>query len=70
MKQLILNFSDEDMAYLDLVARRKDIDWKDYIINNLEWDDIPECISDGKMPDIEICEYCDWNDRCPDAVGE
>ncbi len=65
-KNIILTFADEETAnYINTICKRKGTTLEDYIIDNFEWDDQLECL-DGATK--EMCEYCDYADKCPDMV--
>jgi len=68
--KIILLFEDkETVDYIKSVCRRKGIGLEDYILDNFEWDDQPECLqSEISKIIIETCKYCDFSDRCPDVV--
>ena len=66
MTGIWIEFSRQKLAYVEKVCRRKGITLKDYILDNFEWDDMPECIRGGNRPG-KICEDCDFNDRCADS---
>lgn len=65
-----LLFDGETESYVQLVCSRKGVTLENYILENFEWDDQLECLEPGASPDHEICESCDFNDRCPDAKLE
>lgn len=60
---------DGRMDYFLKMARRKDIDPGQYLVDNFEWDDQPECINVGRIWPA-MCARCEWNDRCPDMKGK
>ena len=67
--QILLTFANKDIAdYVRLVCRRKGTDLESYIVDNFEWDGMPNCIFDNEKPSKEVCEDCDNADRCPDVV--
>jgi hypothetical protein len=60
----------QQYQYIEKVCRRKDIDLKGYILDNFEWDEMPECIAVSRTrPSKRVCTGCDWEDRCPDYRG-
>lgn len=68
---ITLTFPDKETAdYVRLVCTRKCIRLEDYIIDNFEWDDKPECLSLDEKPNEIICKKrnCEWAQDCPDAV--
>lgn len=66
MNGIWVEFSARDLAYVKKVCRRKGMSLHDYIIDNFEWDDMPECITESKRPG-RICHTCDYNSVCPDS---
>lgn len=69
-EQVLLRFCDVETAeYVRLVCRRKNTTLEDYIIDNFEWDDQPECIRNtvGAITS-KVCEGCDFSENCPDVV--
>ena len=72
-KQIVLTFTDKETAdYVRLVCRRKSITLENYIIGNFEWDRDPYCFNYGQGAPLkvnsEVCEGCDFMDKCPDVV--
>jgi len=64
--QHLLAFADKDTAdYVKLVCRRKGTSLESYIVDNFDWDEMPECIENLEY-DWEACSDCDYSDRCPD----
>jgi hypothetical protein len=64
--QHLLTFADKETAdYVKLVCRRKGTSLESYIVGNMEWDSMPECIE--AEYDWKTCDGCDYSDRCPDA---
>jgi hypothetical protein len=64
---IVLTFADDDTAdYVRNICRRKGITLEDYILDNFEWDDQPECIFEKISADC--CDGCQYNDSCPDKV--
>lgn len=71
--QILLTFKNPgDVEFIKAVCRRKDIDLESYILDNFEWDEMPECLSSSNDDSDEItkdtCDGCDYADRCPDVV--
>jgi len=70
--QIVLTFADKETAdYVRIVCKRKGTTLEQYIIGNFEWDDQLFCLSDlneGQKITVEICEGCDFIEKCPDAV--
>ena len=63
-EQILLTFADKETAdYVRLICRRKGIALEAYIVDNFEWDDKPDCISDCNYR----CILCEYNDKCPDS---
>ena len=64
-----LLFDKETEQYVRLMCTRKGITLEGYIIDNFEWDDKPECLSDGVLLKIpkRMCRDCEYSDRCPDS---
>jgi hypothetical protein len=68
---ITLTFADKETAdYVRLVCTRKSISLADYVVDNFEWDDKPECIALDEKPNIYICakRNCQFAEDCPDAV--
>jgi hypothetical protein len=68
--QLLLTFADEETAdYVKLVCRRKGISLESYIVDNLEWDNKPDCLYPDVLTKIPkgVCHECEFNETCPDA---
>lgn len=64
--QLLLTFADKETAdYVKLVCRRKSTSLESYIVGNMEWDSMPECIESEY--DRRTCKGCDYSGRCPDV---
>jgi hypothetical protein len=64
--QLLLTFADKETAdYVKTVCRRKGTSLESYILGNMEWDTMPECIESEY--DWKTCHSCDYSNRCPDA---
>lgn len=55
--------SRKELEYVQKVMRRKGIALASYIVDNFEWDDMPECINASARPSKKICSDCEWNDR-------
>jgi hypothetical protein len=71
-RQITITFdSEETKDYVMLIARRKGYDLAQYIADNFEWDESLECedISNPKEITSDVCEGCDFADRCPDKAG-
>ena len=68
---VILSFNEETEKYVRLLCTRKGILLEDYILDNFEWDDKPDCISPEILIKVPkgMCYECQWNDRCPDAIS-
>lgn len=70
-KTILLTFEDKETAgFVRSVCRRKGIGLEGYILDNFEWDDMPECLHysfTGKITH-ETCEDCEFNETCPDVV--
>ena len=66
--QVLLTFEDETTTdYVRKVCRRKATNLESYILDNFEWDSKLPCIDEGPLR--EDCKYCDFKDKCPDAIG-
>lgn len=69
--QLLLTFScKEEVDFILLVCRRKGYHIPNYLSDNIEWDEKLPCLS-PEVPAIitaDICDGCDFIDKCPDAV--
>ena len=66
--QITITFESEEQAdEIRLICTRKGITLADYVVENFEWDDQPDCIK-GEPISEDICSPCDWNDNCPDKV--
>lgn len=71
--QIIIQLSEEDANYLNLIMRRKAEALEDYIFANLEWDAKPYCMMDYPKnvdPTVGGCCSCEYIDNCPDAKVE
>lgn len=69
--QILLTFKDEGEAeYIRLICRRKCMDLESYILDNFEWDDTPYCMRVGGKITADVCDGCDYAERCPDVVKE
>ena len=66
MAEITITIPDESTDYVNKMVRRKHIDLGQYIVDNFEWDDQPECINVGRIWPA-MCGRCEWNDRCPDT---
>jgi hypothetical protein len=68
--QIVVTFPDIQTAdYVRLVCRRKAIDLAGYIVDNFEWDDVPECLSafnENKKITVKTCDGCEHIEHCPD----
>jgi len=65
--QILLTFADKETAdYVKMVCRRKGISIPDYIVENFDWDSMPDCIEDSAY-DSHTCYECEYNERCPDV---
>jgi len=68
--QIVLAFEDEMQAdYVKLMCRRKGTSLESYIVDNFEWDYMPDCLHPEGSENItsKVCKGCDWIDTCPDA---
>lgn len=69
---ILLTFADKsEVDYVLLVFRRKGVHIPQYILDNLEWDEQLQCLSDfneGEKITAAMCLECDHIDTCPDAV--
>ena len=76
---LLLVFDTAKTAqYVELMCRRKGTTPERYIVENMEWDDKPDCLMgwDDK-PDCmcsnrrshRICYDCQWVSVCPDKLN-
>ena len=64
---ITLKFADADTAnYVRNICRRKGVTLENYILGNFEWDDQPECVFEEIT--AEVCDGCQYNDGCPDAI--
>lgn len=69
MPNITLTFTKEQYDNVMLICRRKKINLADYIVDNFEWDGEPYCIEVDQLPSAEVCEGCEFSDRCPDFAG-
>ncbi|MDD3961305.1 MAG: hypothetical protein PHT77_05535 [Bacteroidales bacterium] len=69
---ILITFKDVETAdYVRLILRRKGICLEGYILDNFEWDDPINCVSDlneGEKITAATCVDCDYTERCPDVV--
>jgi hypothetical protein len=69
---ILLSFADKGTAdYVRRVCTRKGITLESYILENFEWDDQLQCLSDfneGEKITAAICLECEYIETCPDAV--
>ena len=69
MPKIVLEMTKDQKDTIELICRRKRINLAEYVIDNMvEWDDHLACLSSGLEPSPEVCEGCDYSDRCPDYV--
>ena len=61
-----VDLEEEDYRFIMLVCRRKGMDLGDYILDNFDYDDMPDCIVDS-IPPGAVCKTCDYNESCPDS---
>ena len=70
--QILLTFEFEEIAgFIKAVCRRKGYTPESYIVDNFEWDDMPECLSsrNGKAKITHtMCYECEYYETCPDAI--
>ena len=66
--QILLTFESAEQAdTIRTICRRRGLDPKTYIIDNLiEWDGPLPCM-DGDPITADTCDGCDYADRCPDV---
>jgi hypothetical protein len=70
MNGIFVEFSNKkELEYVQKVVRRKGVPLARYIVENFEWDDMPECINESRRPSKLICSDCEWNDVCEDEVS-
>ena len=67
---LVIECTEDEKAYIELMMRRTGQNLKDYIMGNLEWDEGPYCIKDDREPSTDTCDGCDYDEKCPDVVRE
>jgi len=70
---ICLIFADKETAdYIRLICSRKSTTIEDYIVDNLEWDDKPECLVSGDVlePAHDMCYECEYSDTCPDSKSD
>jgi hypothetical protein len=65
---ITLSFDEETEEYVRLMCTRKGYSLENYILDNFEWDDKPECISDNSGPNRAFCVDCEYNEKCLDVV--
>lgn len=65
--QILLTFDDEETTeYIKTVCRRKGVALERYILENFEWDTLPECFYMKPEEVEQSCGECEYNDVCPD----
>ena len=65
---LLLVFDTAKTAqYVELMCRRKGTTPERYIVENMEWDDKPDCMCSNRRSH-RICYDCQWVSVCPDKV--
>jgi hypothetical protein len=71
MMVIQLSFDDETEEYVRLMCTRKGFVLEDYILDNFEWDDTPDCLYPDVLMEIPagMCDGCEFSNKCPDAVG-
>ena len=65
--QILLTFDDEETTeYIKTVCRRKGVTLERYILENFEWDTMPECFYVKPEEVEQACKECEYNYVCPD----
>jgi len=67
--QILLTFdSEETTDYIKMVCRRKGVTLDRYILENFEWDDMPECFYVKPEEVEQACRECEYNNVCLDRM--
>ena len=67
-----LSFNKETETYVRLMCTRKGVTLENYIVENMEWDDHPDCMKPEVLTKIPkgMCYNCEWGEVCPDMKQE